>query len=373
MRSFLSRSLTLAGFSLVTLAACGGGGGGGGNATPTPSRPDVFYVRTSGNDSNDGKSPAAAFRTIGKAAGLTTDGDMVVVGPGTYGNIDLNRRSGLAGSAIVFDADPSGTMTGDAPGPVVVDAGGAVAAIRLTQSTYIIIDGFTVMGGRGDNGAGIIVRSSSHNATIRNCEIIGNRDGARVQDSDDLLVFNNLIRDSINRGVFIGASATGAGSQRAQLINNTIVANGGAGIFIGSNDVASKDAKLRNNIIQNNGGRNIDINNGPPSSVDGFSADFNLVFNDSDDPCTPESAASRCGYGPFAPRGENDVNADAAFTRPDDGVYLLTQRDSPAVDAGTSDLDQGLVTMLGERTTNPRGSVDADPIDLGYHYPQPES
>lgn len=375
MRSFVSASLTLVGFSMATLTACGGGGGGGGGEpTPTPVVEAVLYVRDSGSDDNDGRSPAQAFGTIGKAISVAAAGDMVIVGPGIYANMDLNRKSGSQESPIVFDADPSGAMTGDTPGAVVVNAGGAVAALRLTQSTHIIIDGFTLMGGRGDNGAGVIVRSSSHNATIRNCEIIGNRDGVRVQDSDDLLLFNNLIRESINRGAFIGASGNGPGSQRARLISNTIVANGGAGVFIGSNDVASKDAFLQNNILQNNGGRNVDVNDGPPTSAEGYVADYNLVFNESDDDeCSPESAPSRCGYGPFAPRGANDINADAMFSAPNNQEYFLDQRESPAIDATDPTLDSGLADILRERTTASRGNVDEDPIDLGYHAPQPES
>lgn len=375
MRSFVSASLTLVGLSMVTLAACGGGGGGGGDnePTPTPVAEEVLYVRASGDDANDGRSPAQAFRNIQTAVLLAGDGDTIVVGPGNYSNVDLNRKSGLPGSPIVLDADPSGTMTGDAPGPVTVNAGGAVAAVRLTQSTHVIIDGFVLMGARGDNGAGVIVRSSSGNATIRNCEIIGNRDGVRVQDSDDLLLFNNLIRDSINRGVFIGASGSGPGSQRPRLINNTIVANRGAGVFIGSNEVASEDAFLQNNILQNNGGRNIDVNDGPPSSAEGYTADYNLVFQESDDECSATSPPSRCGYGPFAPRGPNDINADAMFSAPNNQEFFLDQRDSPAVDAGDPALDPGLADILRERTTANRGNVDEDPIDLGYHAPQPES
>src|SRR5262249_44338556 len=144
-------------------------------------------------------------------------------------------------------------------GPVNVDAGGAVASIRLTQSTHITIDGFTLTGARGNNGAGVIIRSSSHNAIVRNCEIVGNQDGVRVQDSDDVLLFNNLIRDGLNRGIFIGASGSGLGSQRAKVINNTLVNNGKSGVFVGSSNVASQDTTIMNNIIQDNTTRNIDI------------------------------------------------------------------------------------------------------------------
>lgn len=376
MRSFVSRSLTLVGLSLTTLAACGGGGGGGAVVTPTPSLPNVFYVRASGSDSNDGQAPTSAFREIQTAIQRATDGDTIVVGPGTYGRVDFEARSGIAGNPIVLDGDPSGTMTDDAPGAVRIVVDEAVFGIRLTRSSYIIIDGFTITGATANNGAGIIVRTSSHNAIIRNCELRGNADGVRVQDSDDLTLFDNLIVDNVNRGVFVGASGNGAGSQRARLINNTVVANGGPGIFIGNNEIASRDAVVRNNILQDNVGRNFDVDNGPPSSADGLSADFNLVFKSTGTPaCTSESPQTACGYGPVAIGGANDVNADAEFSTATGPDFLLDQDDSPAVDAGDPDIDADatLADMLRMRTTSPRGNVDEDPLDLGYHRPQPES
>jgi parallel beta-helix repeat protein len=373
MRSFVSRSLTLAGLFMTTLAACGGGGGGGGNATPTPVVSNMLYVRASGSDDNDGKSPAAALRQIQTAVLLAMGGDTIIVGPGTYGRVDFDARSGIAGNPIVLIGDPSGSMTQDAPGAVRIVVDDGVFGIRLSRSEHIILDGFTISGATANNGAGIIVRIGSHNATIRNCELTGNADGVRVQDSDDLTLFNNLIAENLNRGAFIGASGTGAGSQRARVISNTVVVNGGAGIFIGNNEVASRDAVVRNNIFQDNEGRNFDVDNGPPSSADGLTADYNLVFKSESNPeCSNEAPQSACGYGAVAMRGAHDVNADALFTAPNRQEFFLDQENSPAVDAGDPELEAGLADILRARTTAVRGNLDEDPIDLGYHAPQPE-
>lgn len=376
MRSFVSTALTLAGWSAAALLiGCGGGGGGGGgNATPTPEVPDVFYVRTSGDDINEGRSPQDAVRTLERAAALATEGATVIVGPGTYGRLDLNRKVGTQAEPIVFSADPSGTMTGDPAGAVRIVVDDAVFGVRLTQSPYIIIDGFSITGARANNGAGIIVRSSSHNAVIRNCELTENADGIRAQDSNDLTIFNNLVAENVNRGIFIGASAQGAGSPRARVISNTIVNNGGAGIFIGNNEVASTGASLRNNIIQDNAGRNFDVDNGPPTSAEGLTADYNLIYkSDADPACNDESQQAACGYGPVAVRGENDINADAEFSAPNNQEFFLDQRDSPAIDSTDPELDSGFADILRARTTSSRGELDEDPLDLGYHAPQPES
>src|SRR5262247_2628992 len=82
--------------AMLLLAACGGGGGGGGNGgNPPPSEPDTFFVRAAaGNDANSGTSAAEAFQTIGAALSRLTDGDTVVVGPGTYEEAIIDPRSG---------------------------------------------------------------------------------------------------------------------------------------------------------------------------------------------------------------------------------------------------------------------------------------
>jgi len=342
---------------VAAFAACGGGGGGG-NEPPT-SRPDTFYVRVSGDDANSGLSPDQALRTITKAASLTTDGDMVIVGPGTYvGMVDLTKRSGTAeDNRIVLVADSSGAMTGDPEGEVIAQpAQGEVAAFRLTTSQFITIDGFAISGARDANGAGIVIRSNSNNAIVRNCQITSNRDGIRVQDASDVLIFNNLIADNTNRGVRIAATSSGPGSQRTHLVNNTVANNRNAGIVIGDENVASKDTFLRNNIVQNNKNRQIDIISGTPSSVDGYNADFNLVFPDA--------------YGPLVPHGENDINEDAQFVDEAGVDYHLQQGNSPAVDAGDPATDAGLKDALEKRSTSTDGALDDNgDLDLGYHFP----
>jgi parallel beta-helix repeat protein len=177
--------------------------------------------------------------------------------------------------------------------------------------------------------------------TVRNCELTDNTDGVRILDSEDVTVFNNLLFENRNRGVFVGASGAGAASSRARLINNTFVLNGVAGIFIGGNEPTLARG-VGNNIVQNNEGRNIDVNDGPPSSGEGLSLDYNLVFRSGELPeCSRESPQSACGYGPFAPRGPNDINADALFTEPNRQEFFLDQEASPAVDTADPDLDAG--------------------------------
>ncbi len=354
--------------SLTLLAACGGGGDGG-----AASQPDVFYVRAStGDDLNDGLSPATAFRTIGAALARLTDGDTVIVGPGTYREHIIDPRGGTSVQPVTFRADPTGELTGDDPDPVVIDGEGKPVTIgtsnvepviRLTRASFVIIDGFVVTGAAGT--AGIEIRSSSSNVTVRHCQVVSNRtggpDGIAVRDSDDVLLFNNLIFNNTGRGIAV--VGRGKGSQRALLINNTIVKNRSRGIQIGTQEVnapASKDAFLRNNIVQRNETGNIDIATGPPSSLDGFDSGFNLVFPLSDP----------FGYRPSNLPQATDIKTDALFVDERNGDLRLS-RNSPAVDAGVEENlpggPQAGFGSLRQRTTQSDGTPDTGRIDLGYH------
>jgi len=347
--------------SCVLVSACGGGGGGG--SQPPPST--TLYVRTSGSDTNTGSSPDRALKSVARAGALLAPGVTVYVGPGRYkGRVDVVGVDATSRAPIQLIADPTGTHTGDAAGDVILDADGELFALRLSNTPYVTIDGFVITGaqpGTNTSATAIHVRSTSPNAVIRNCVIIdgGPADGIRVQNSTDVLIFNNLIFDN-NRGIRIAD-----GSQRARIFNNTVVENRNSGISIGgasSNGVASTDATVRNNIIQDNRNNvSISVEDGPPSSRVGYAGNYNLAF-------VADLADQTKTYRPSVLRGDNDVNTDALFVDVDHGDFHL-DADSPAVDAGTGALDPLLLNDLFQRSTALDGSVDSPPVDMGYHYP----
>jgi len=131
----------------------------------------TYYVRTSGNDLlASGLSPAKAFRTIQRAVSLcngNSGGFTVVVGPGTYAEtVTLTSLSG-AGNGTISNhnriiGDITGSLTGDAPGAVIISGGSTRNyGIQVTSRTYwdfaglTIRDqklyGITITGGRGFN------------------------------------------------------------------------------------------------------------------------------------------------------------------------------------------------------------------------------
>jgi parallel beta-helix repeat protein len=353
----------------LLLPACGGGGGGG---NPPSTDPQIFYVRPDGSDDNDGLSPDDAFRTPFRAVDGLVAGDVVYVAPGVYPVppaapneprptevAEIREVVGTAAQPVMIVADSTGLMTGTSPGDVVIDGQEGSIGLRVTRSSYVILDGFRIVGARGNNGAGVQVRINSNNVTVRHNVITDCADGVRVENSTDPLIFNNLIYDNDNRGIRVSN-----GSVRARIFNNTIVDNRDRGIAIGganADNVAPTGATVRNNIVQDNSNVSIAIEDGPPSALDGYSGNFNLVFY-------PDLADQTKTYRPTTIIGANDVNTDALFVNRAAGDFHL-RPDSPAIDAGTGNIGDTLASSLFDRTTQSDAATDEPPADIGYHYP----
>ena len=340
---------------VATLAA--GCGGSSGDSQPGPPPPNPLYVRSTGRDTNTGADPANALRTIGRAAQLARTGYEIIVGPGTYpGNIGTTAAVGPAPQRVQFIADVRGAQTGDLPGEVRVVGDGTGAGFNISNSPGTLIDGFTIV---GFSDAGIVIKSGSNNFTIQNCLIFSNSgNGIRVQDSDDVLIFNNLVHDNDKTGIVVAGN--GSGSRRARVLSNTIAQNGAQGmpsergLTIGTSSTASPNAEVRNNIIQDNlGSHSIKVFSTPPRSDEGYNAGNpegnNLVF-----PGT---------YDPSHIRGTSDLNVSALYTT----AFYLTPN-SPAIDRGAGlNLPNAQTTILRSRTTTGT-DLDRGAFDLGFHF-----
>lgn len=123
---------------------------------PPTYEPQTYYVRTDGNDSNDGSANDSghAWLTIQKAATTMVAGDTVNVAAGTYAEHVTTAANGAAGSPIVFDA------TGE-----VICRGFTI------NHTHITVDGFTVADYSPDAvGSGsIAVGTDGDFSIVRNC------------------------------------------------------------------------------------------------------------------------------------------------------------------------------------------------------------
>jgi parallel beta-helix repeat protein len=365
---------------LMFLSACGGGGGE--SAAPPPPNP-LFVSAGDGSDTNLGDRDHP-LRTISNAAQLALANYTIYVGPGTYAEpqgVTTNRKGGVP-QGVAFIADPSGAITGDPPGAVVLDvSAGTGAGFNMTGAagcdaaphTFCsIIDGFEI---KGAHDAGIVIKSGSNGFIIQNCVVHdGVGDGIRVQDSANVLVFNNLVFR--NSGEGIGIVGNGSGSMNATVVNNTVFGSKNYGVVIGTTNAASPGAFIHNNILQNNAllpqvDGNIKVTSvSTARSEVGYDGDFNLVY-------APTVYAMPAGI-PHA----HDINEDALFVN-QAAVDFHLRTSSPAIDAGgsLSNVKTIMVTGVGgqrasvhvlqilEGRTTTGAGVDINGRDLGYHYP----
>ncbi len=110
---------------------------------------DLWYVKTTGDDDNDGQSWSNAFRTIQVAIDSAIDQDTVYVDEGTYyENINFRGKN-----IIVRSINPDDS---DIVANTIIDAGGVGTAVsyRGSESVGCKLKGFTIRGG-GDSTNGL--------------------------------------------------------------------------------------------------------------------------------------------------------------------------------------------------------------------------
>src|ERR1700691_2011049 len=104
----------------------------------------TYYVSSIvGSDNNAGTSTSAPLASLQAAEALVKPGDTVEVMNGTYtgpgyGNVLTISTSGTASAPITFEAAPGQTP--------VINSSGGWNAIDI-QASYIVVSGFTVVGG----------------------------------------------------------------------------------------------------------------------------------------------------------------------------------------------------------------------------------
>jgi parallel beta-helix repeat protein len=318
-------------------------------------------VKPGGDDLNAGTSPDLPLKTVAAAALKLTPGSVVYVGRGTYaGRVNITNVAGTAEMPVQLIADRDGTHTGSPDGEVTLDAGGDLAGLIITNSPFTTVDGFFLRGAKPSEtqsvGTAIRIRGRSNHATISNCVIV-NADpatGIRVDNSDDVQLFNNLVF-SADRGIVITGNSDGT-----QVVNNTVALSTHAGLSAREADMEQpRNTRVVNNVFEDNGpGVALEL----VAHGSGYEGDRNLVFQ----PALEDQALA---YNPPDRRGEHDVNSEARFANINVGDVHL-ESDSPAIDAGTGLIDDALEDDLLTRSSTVDGARDRSPIDLGYHYPR---
>jgi len=253
----------------------------------------TYYVSPTGSDKNAGTSVSAAFKTIQAAANVSKPCDTINVLDGTYAAFSITR-SGSSGCNITFRANPGAH-------PVVKKTGSTWNGIDLSAATppsYIVIDGFTVIGNAQSitysqantaadynnttNGNCVGGGTGSHHITVRNSNLSYCPGGGIVLTGDYITINNNVIHHNsywspmASSGVTVsGKDVDSSTGTKILLYNNILYANqnficnkyqttpcritDGEGIVVDSNKAKGYHGRvlIYNNIAYNNGGPGI--------------------------------------------------------------------------------------------------------------------
>jgi hypothetical protein len=175
-------------------------------AAPRTCASDRYVNAQTGNDANDGSSPATPFRTLQKAVSVLSPGETCHVAPGIYPERVHVTRSGAFGSPIHLKAE----------GPGVV-----VHGFTVENARYVAVEGFEITLPRRASldadvaGTGVAL-IDTHGCEIRNCYIHHTlREGVMLRaeaaedslDSSYNLVAGNRIEYA---GGYAGITVSGA-------------------------------------------------------------------------------------------------------------------------------------------------------------------
>jgi len=260
----------------------------------------TYYVRKSGNDANDGLSPATAFATIGKAASVVQAGDTVYIGAGVYREKPILTTAGTSTAPIRWIGDVDGKETGDA-GLVIVTAFDADQGAPARdhgwniQADYNELYYLVIVGGTGDalliaipgvdhNWQGIVVKyccliiagdaresapsscinmdfrggwQAGSSVTVVNNILIGGEFFMRLTDGQttavdaNIRIEGNVFLGQIRTGIYVyvyALTATGTIPGGIRINNNTFI-GGKRGIRIGAQVNSTTEIFVENNIF----------------------------------------------------------------------------------------------------------------------------
>ncbi len=206
-----------------------------------------YYVRTSGNDSNDGLSASTAWKTVTKAAKYSlSPGDTVFIGAGDYREQMKVAGSGSDGSPIVFYGDKTGEHTGDA-GSIYVGTSSKNNSLHIEGKDNIVAEQIVFQNGKY---AGIYIKKSE-NITIKDCETLWNKKyGIYCKQSQGELTIDST---TVQGGSVAGIGVYYSYSDLDFVIKNSTISDASTGVYVYKTEVDS----IWNNVIKKN--KNIGI------------------------------------------------------------------------------------------------------------------
>src|SRR2546430_6908258 len=197
----------------------------------------IFYVdAAAGSDTNHGRTAKAPFKTLNRAAGTVKPGWTVQVMSGTYTSDGTENPltvsvSGTPDAWITFTAAP-----GHHPVIQIPRGPGAWAGIHLFGVSYVVIDGFEVIGQnttitRAEAGA----NDGTQAFLNHNCVYIDGVGYANVHPPvpHDIVIRNSILHDCAAAGIEVNA-ADAITIEHNRIYNNswwTVVGTSGIGLY----------------------------------------------------------------------------------------------------------------------------------------------
>jgi len=188
----------------------------------------MYYVSTTGNDSNTCTTAESACATIQAAIDKSSNYDVVQIGAGTYTeNIILHKSIKLQGSGK--------TAT-------ILNGGGTGRVLDIPASFDIQIHDMTIQNGTGiasgdDYGDGGGIRSMGGILSLQNVLVQGNH------------------AEASGGGIFVSYEASGLSIVNSEFLDNTAVGSGGGvGSFLTNSNVVISGTLFTGNSAQSGGG-----------------------------------------------------------------------------------------------------------------------
>ena len=295
-----------------------------------------LYVATTGDDTNGNGSQVAPYSTIQKAVDSASNGDAILVLPGTYAGSG-NREINTLGKLITIQSSGGPLLT-------IIDCGNKQAFIANSGETQdTIIDGFSitngyVSSGRDWSGYGVIHMENCA-YTIRNCifydnsavatyvttkmaiiyKHMGNSEAGLVENC---LFYNNSISGigwtSVGGG-FGGLAIGGSAGYRINPLDvtfctfadNTLTSTGGMTL------ISPLDGTIFNSVEYNNQG--LYWRGEPTKAFDGVEVSYCLTSHD-------------------VPDGSVGVLSGDPIFLSEGGIDYALAEGSPAIDSGDPSL-----------------------------------
>ena len=206
-----------------------------------PASGTTLYVDGSVSASGNGQSWETALKTIQEGIDGASDGDTVIVAPGTYvENIHFDGKN-----IILRSTDP---LDPDVVANTIIDGNqtGSVVTFSGDEDETCVLSGFTIRDGKAEKGGGVCggTEETHTHATIQNNVITGNW----AEFGGGLVYCDGTIRDNTISGNSAGERGGGLYSCDGVIENSTIIgntANFGGGLY-------DSDATIRNNLIIGN-------------------------------------------------------------------------------------------------------------------------